>query len=219
MLVTFYTYCYLDKKGKPYYIGKGTGGRINHPHHGCFVVLPPPERRLFLKTGLTEDEAFKHEVYMIAVLGRKDLGLGPLVNLTNGGEGTSGWKMTQEVKNKIGAANSGRERLDMMGDNNPMRDPEIAKVVAETKRGKPRDEVTRKKIKRTLTGRKDSVEVKHRKSQAQKGKKKSEKHAENIRKAKTGTKYYVNFEGKVIVRKEHPGEGWQQGMKWKSAGN
>ncbi len=214
----FYTYCYLSKKGKPYYIGKGRGNRINERHQKR-VVLPPLERRIYLKRGLTEEEAFRHEIYMIAVLGRKDLGTGCLVNLTNGGEGTSGWQMPQEVKDKIGVANSGRERPDMIGDNNPMRNPEIAEIVAQSKRGKPRDDETKRKIKETRTGKTDTPEAKKRKSKALKGKKKSLTHAENIRKAKTGTKYYVNIEGKVIVRKEHPGEGWQQGTKWKSSGN
>ena len=31
-------------------------------------------RIIFLKQNLTEEEAFKHEIYMIAVFGRKDLG-------------------------------------------------------------------------------------------------------------------------------------------------
>ena len=214
----FYTYCYLSKKGKPYYVGKGKGNRINEPHQGL-VVLPPPERRIYLKRGLTEEEAFKHEIYIIAILGRKDLGTGCLVNLTNGGEGTCGWQMPQEVKDKIGTANLGRERVDMRGDNNPMRDPEIAKIVAQSKRGKKRDTETKQKISKSLTGRKDTSEVRQKKSKALTGKKKSLTHSDNIRKAKQGTKYYVNREGKVIVRREHPGEGWQQGMKWKLPGS
>jgi hypothetical protein len=213
--VIFYTYCYLDSNNKPYYIGKGCGDRIHAPHHGCFIDLPPREKRLFLKKNLTEEEAFKHEIYLIAVIGRKDLGLGPLLNLTNGGEGTSGWKMPQTVKDKIGEANSGRERPDMVGANNPMKKPEIAEIVAESKRGKPRNEETREKIRQTLTGRKDSKEVRSKKSRAAKGKKKSSSHAKNIKEAKRGTMYFVNSLGEVIVRKEHPGEGWQRGMKWK----
>jgi hypothetical protein len=214
----FYTYCYLDQEGKPYYIGKGRGDRINHPHHGCMVNLPPPERRLYLKKQLTEEEAFRHEIYMIAVLGRKNLGFGCLVNLTDGGEGTSGWTMPQEVKDKIGMANAGRERIDMRGDNNPMRNPEIAEIVAQSKRGKPRDKETKEKISKSLTGRRRAPDSNQKTSETLKGKKKSRTHSDNVRKAKQGTKYYVNREGKIIVRREHPGEGWQRGMKWKSPG-
>jgi len=58
-------------------------------------------RIIFLKTGLTEEEALKHEVYMISVLGRKDLGTGILRNLTDGGDGVSGLVMSEEAKEKF----------------------------------------------------------------------------------------------------------------------
>jgi hypothetical protein len=38
---------------------------------------------------------------LIATIGRKNLGLGPLLNLTVGGDGTSGHRNTQETKNKM----------------------------------------------------------------------------------------------------------------------
>jgi hypothetical protein len=43
-----------------------------------------------LKRNLTEEEAFRHECYMIAVFGRKDIGTGILRNLTDGGDGVQG---------------------------------------------------------------------------------------------------------------------------------
>jgi hypothetical protein len=82
----FYTYAYLRTDGTPFYIGKGRRGRaFDGRRHR--IKMPPVERILFLKKNLTEEEAFRHEIYMIAVLGRKDLGTGILRNLTNGGEG------------------------------------------------------------------------------------------------------------------------------------
>jgi hypothetical protein len=64
------------------------------------------KRILFLKTGLTEEEALKHEVYMIAVFGRKDLGTGILWNFTDGGEGLS--NPGEEIRNKIRTAKLGK---------------------------------------------------------------------------------------------------------------
>ena len=84
----YYTYAYLREDGTPYYIGKGTRRRIHSKLHA--VNLPPEERRIFLKTGLTAEEAERHEIYLIAVLGRKDLGTGILRNITDGGEGCAG---------------------------------------------------------------------------------------------------------------------------------
>ncbi len=95
----YYTYAYLREDGTPYYIGKGQGKRINQPSHS--VRRPPLDRRIFLKTNLTEEEAFRHEKYMIAVLGRKDLGTGILRNLTDGGEGPSGVVRTAEQREQV----------------------------------------------------------------------------------------------------------------------
>lgn len=85
----FYTYAYLRKDGTPYYVGKGKGNRA-FGKHGRNVVMPPRDRIIFLKRDLSEEEAFRHEVYMIHVLGRKDSGTGILRNTSSGGEGSSG---------------------------------------------------------------------------------------------------------------------------------
>jgi len=82
----YYTYAYLREDGTPYYIGKGKNTRIDD-YHTKFVKVPPKERRLFLKQKLTEREAFDHEMYMISVFGRKDLGTGILINQSDGGAG------------------------------------------------------------------------------------------------------------------------------------
>ena len=110
----YYTYAYLREDGTPYYIGKGKGRRINFPYQRR-AKIPPKERRIFLKKNLTEEEAIKHEIYMIDIFGRKDLGTGILRNLTHGGEISEsrkgrfsgsenpcyGRKLTEEDKNRI----------------------------------------------------------------------------------------------------------------------
>jgi hypothetical protein len=85
---SFYTYAYLREDGTPYYIGKGKGRRAFRKE-GRAIKTPPREKILLLKTGLTEEEAFRHEIYMIALYGRKDKGTGILYNFTDGGEGVS----------------------------------------------------------------------------------------------------------------------------------
>ena len=78
----FYTYAYLREDKTPYYIGKGKNNRAYKKGKG--EVYPPKDksRIIFLKNNLTEEEAFKHEIYMISVFGRKDLGTGILHNKT-----------------------------------------------------------------------------------------------------------------------------------------
>ena len=99
----FYTYAYLRKDGTPYYVGKGQRDRAYSKSHN--ISVPPKERILFLKKNLLEEEAFKHEIYMIAVFGRKDNGTGILRNMTDGGEGTS----------NINEVTKGKMRLKKLG--------------------------------------------------------------------------------------------------------
>jgi hypothetical protein len=120
----FYTYAYLRKNRTPYYIGKGSFNRayVNHK----YVSRPKDKSRIiFLKQNLTEEEAFKHEIYMISVFGRKDLGTGILRNKTNGGDGTSGHAPWNKGKTGIYSEETLQKMKKtlsekMSGENNPM---------------------------------------------------------------------------------------------------
>lgn len=97
----FYTYAWLRADGTPYYIGKGRDRRA-YSCSGKPCKMPLDKNRiLILKRNLTEEEAFKHEIYMIAVFGRKDNGTGTLRNKSDGGQGKTGYIHTEETKNKI----------------------------------------------------------------------------------------------------------------------
>ena len=106
----FYTYAYLREDGTPYYIGKGKEDRVYKIHQKGISVPKDKSRIIFLKQNLTEEEAFKHEIYMIAVFGRKDLGTGILRNRSDGGEGPSGVIRSEEYKKK--------KSESMRGENN-----------------------------------------------------------------------------------------------------
>ena len=106
-----YTYAYLREDRTPYYIGKGCGNRLYTK--GKREFNPPKDklRIIFLKQNLTEEEAFKHEIYMITVFGRKDLETGILRNKTDGGEGSSGNIRSEDTKRK--------QSEKMKGENHP----------------------------------------------------------------------------------------------------
>ena len=55
------------------------------------------------------DEACEIEKYLISKIGRRDLGTGPLVNMTEGGDGVSGIIFTQESKEKMSKSQLGRK--------------------------------------------------------------------------------------------------------------
>ena len=119
----YYTYAYLREDGTPYYIGKGKAGRITNSLHR--IAIPKNEERIiYLKKNLTDEEARKHEIYMIAILGRKDLGTGILYNKSNGGEGPSGMVITEEIKKKWSDERRGKKKPkqseNMKGEKNPM---------------------------------------------------------------------------------------------------
>jgi hypothetical protein len=105
----YYTYAYLREDGTPYYIGKGKGNRAFYGKRQGFRAPKDRTRILILKKNLTEEEALRHEIYMIAVYGRKDLGTGILWNFTDGGEGTSGRVVSEETKQKQSQAMRGRK--------------------------------------------------------------------------------------------------------------
>ena len=110
----YYTYAYLREDRTPYYIGKGKGNRAYRRRNKGIKPPKDKSRILVLKQNLTEEEAFRHERYMIAVFGRKDLGIGILHNKTDGGEGVSGAKLpkTEEHKNKIANSQKGKTHLE-----------------------------------------------------------------------------------------------------------
>jgi hypothetical protein len=136
----FYTYAYLREDGSPYYIGKGQTDRL-YSKKGHSVPLPPRERIIYLKKDLTEQEAFKHEVYMISVYGRKDIGTGILRNRTDGGQGHSGLKQTEEH------------------------------ILKKTRRGWNHTEETKEKCRQTNLGRKHTQEFRERRREIMTGKK------------------------------------------------
>ena len=117
----YYTYLYIDPSrshrlcpdGEPIYVGKGKNDRAyahlkrtDSTHFSRRLakmqragVLPVIK---MLATDIDEELAFLVEQEAIAKYGRRDLGLGPLLNLTDGGEGVSGHIWTDEQRQRVG---------------------------------------------------------------------------------------------------------------------
>lgn len=189
----FYVYLYRDpRRGKynqPLYVGKGTARRradIHWKRAAENEVL----RRILDKIkadGLqplveivawfdVEDDAFALEKALIARFGRLSEKTGTLANLTGGGEGLSGMRLSVETRAKIGAANRGRAQT-----------PEaIAKIRATLKAKPPRSEGWRANLSAALTGKKKSPEHRAKIVAMITGRKPSAAAREKMRKARLG---------------------------------
>jgi hypothetical protein len=104
---TFYVYGHFVPNSKePFYIGKGTGRRYkkndNRNKWWKNIVGKYGFEPKILHDGLTEDVAAEMEKQLIKEYGRRDLGTGILVNLTDGGETSCGAKHTDEERKQIG---------------------------------------------------------------------------------------------------------------------
>jgi hypothetical protein len=112
----FYVYIYLDPRNyEPFYVGKGYGNRAyRHLVDDGDTLKVRKIKKLkragytpvikFPFKGLSEQDAFDFEKALIFVIGRRDLKLGPLCNMTDGGDGPAGNVQSKATKRKIASA-------------------------------------------------------------------------------------------------------------------
>ena len=169
----YYTYSHCKPDGSIFYIGKGMGDRVfskdNRNIHWKRTVAKYGYEPQILAHWDTEEEAFSHEKLLISCF--KDMGI-KLVNLTPGGEGSAGYKWTDEQK----------ANFDISGSKNGMF-------------GKKHSEETKCKISKKAKGRKISEEAKYKISAKLKNRQFSESHLEKLKIASTGNKNGIGNKG------------------------
>lgn len=105
-----YRHIRLDKN-VPFYIGVGTGYRANQIHkrniHWQRIVKKHKYIIEVMIDNLSWEDAIEKEKEFIKLYGRRDKGLGTLVNLTDGGEGMIGYIMPDLVRKKVSDAKKG----------------------------------------------------------------------------------------------------------------
>src|SRR4029077_11347726 len=138
LIVQFYSYLWLRKNDLPYYVGKGQGNRAFKSVKGH---RPPKDKtRIAIFPQDSEAEAFASEIALIELFGRKDLGTGCLINLTDGGEGPAGHRFSEEAKRRMSVIHS-----------NPS--AEFRAKISATLTGRPLAEETKAKMSKVRRGR------------------------------------------------------------------
>jgi len=239
----FYVYIYLDprKKGafkygeflfgyEPFYIGKGFGNRYLEHLMPSYLKRKSPKsskiKKLIklghdltyyiikIKKNVSEQYAIDFEKELIHIIGRNDLKLGPLSNLTDGGEGFSGYKRTPEqiekvrlkkigtkmnehTRNRLQEANTGRVCLE-----------ETKEKLRKINLGRKFTPEHREKLKKSRKGRVFTEETKNKMSISKIGKKQSQetvlKHSKarmKIKDSKIINKILDDYKNNVPVRR------------------
>lgn len=104
----FYTYLHCKQNGDPFYVGKGCDGRSHdfnkgrNKHHKHIIAKHGKENiEVIVLPSLSEDHSLEEERILIRFFGRQDIGMGCLVNMTDGGEGMSGNIPSEETRAKL----------------------------------------------------------------------------------------------------------------------
>ena len=167
-----YRHIRLDKN-EPFYIGIGsdktyqraykTKGRSKYWEN---ISINGYEVEI-LMDNITWEDACKKEVEFISMYGRKDLGQGTLVNLTNGGDGSPGVIVSEKTRSYHKVNNKGKSNPFYGKKHN---EETILKLKLNRQNSiMPND--TKEKISKTLKGRKFSKETIEKMKSAQLGEK------------------------------------------------
>lgn len=133
-----------------FYVGIGSSAnykraksKLDRNNHWNHIIGKTDYKIDILLDELTKEEAIAKEIEFIAIYGRRDLGLGTLCNLTDGGEGRFNHKPTDETRIKMGLAQKGNKKYLLR--TTPQE--EINDKISLANKGKVCSEETKAKIK------------------------------------------------------------------------
>lgn len=180
-MAVVYRHIRLDKN-EPFYIGIGKTEKRAYTKHGRnrywnHITKNTEYKIQVLFDDLSWDQAIEKEIELIQTYGRKDLGLGTLVNLTDGGEGLRNYKLSESQLQFL--------RENFAGEKNPMF-------------GKKRTDDEKRRISQKLTGSKLSEETKLKISQSGRGIKRSPEYIEKLTQRKHSPESIEKMKNRVV---------------------
>jgi|SRR6202453_2225043 len=164
-----YRHIRLDQNG-PFYIGIGKDNAGEYKRAHSIYIRNRYWKNITAKTeyeveiiidGIEWDEACNKEKEFIQLYGRRDLRKGPLINLTDGGEGFANLLITDEAKRKMSIAGKNRKppsaetraKLSKHAKARPIT-KEMREKMASKLRGRPQPEWQRKILSHAAMGKK-----------------------------------------------------------------
>lgn len=155
-LRTYYTYVDITKDDRPFYVGKGNKSRLTAQERNDvwsnIVQKHGFKRRIVVFETLHEQWAFDKEVELIALFKTNMHRVGHWgANLTDGGEGSSGYKHTEHALKQMRAAKVGWKPS-----------AELLKKASDANKGRKRSADAVKRSADAHRGQKRSLETRHR---------------------------------------------------------
>lgn len=170
----------LERSELPFYIGKGSSARSLDHYKRSSLAKNSHKNNIIKKAmrenvevlseilfdGLSEEQAHAKEIELIAFYGRRVNG-GCLTNATDGGEGTSGWKPSEETRRKMSKAKTGKKRGPMSeetkmrissGNKGKKCSPESIEKTASANRGRKHTPESRAKMSAARVGKRQTPE-------------------------------------------------------------
>jgi hypothetical protein len=180
-----YRHIRLDKN-EPFYIGIGTDSKYQRAYskqsRNIFwnrVVSKTDYEVEILLDNLTKDEAKIKEIEFIALYGKKIDKTGILTNISDGGDGNSGGKHTEEAKLKIGLSNKFKDYSKF--DRSYMQTKEYKDKVSKINKGRKMPDSMREKTSERMKNRIVSAKEKDRLRTLMLGKKMSDETKEKMK--------------------------------------
>jgi hypothetical protein len=180
-----YRHIRLDKN-EPFYIGIGKTEKRAYSKHSRnrywnHITKNTEYKVQILFDDLSWDMAVEKEIELIQTYGRKDLGLGTLVNLTDGGEGLRNYKLSESQLQFL--------RENFAGEKNPMF-------------GKKHTQQSLDKIKEVRRNQVFTEESNRKRSEKQKGIKRSPEYIEKLKQRKHSPESIEKMKKRVFTE-EH----------------